>query len=346
MTRNSELQDFLKSLPKAEHHIHIEGSCPWDIMARTDPQQFDTPPPSWAGDYRFETFDDFEQLIFKYVVPWMISPERYAQTVETLFKVRREENLRYIEFSFAGIALEFTGLAPREIAQAIRAAVPQDMEARLYIGLHHSGFSKDQDRYLSEILDTPEIDGIDLHGPEEFPLRDWSKEFWKAAKSAGKALKAHAGELSGPSSVREVIEDLGVTKVQHGIRAIEDPGVMDLAVQAGASFDVCPISNVKLRNVSDISEHPLMKLEAAGIPCTLNTDDPFIFGNTLTDDYMAVAEGLHASPKQLAQFARNGFTTADLPQSSKLETIAKIDSLLDGYLAATSQASPNSPRVI
>ena len=134
----------------------------------------------------------------------------------------------------------------------------------------------------------------------------------------------------------------GSTKVQHGIRAIEDPGVMDLA-QAGASFDVCPIQ-CKVAT-TDISEHPLMKLEAAGIPCTLNTDDPFIFGNTLTDDYLAVAEGLRFA-KQLAQFARNGFTTADLPQSSKLETIAKIDSLLDGYLAATSQASPNSPRVI
>lgn len=333
MTRNSELQGFLKSLPKAEHHLHIEGSCPWDIMGRTDPQQFDTPPPSWADDYRFRTFDDFEQLIFKYVVPWMTSPERYAQTVEELFKVRREENLRYIEFSFAGIALEFTGLATREIAEAIKAAVPENMEARLYIGLHHAGFSKDQDRYLGEILDTPEIDGVDLHGPEEFPLQDWSKEFWKAAKSAGKTLKAHAGELSGPSAVREVIEDLGVTKVQHGIRAIEDPSVMDLAVQTGASFDICPISNVKLQNVPNISLHPVLKLEDAGIPCTLNTDDPFIFGNTLTDEYLAVAEGLHASPKQLAQFARNSFTTADLAESSKREAIAEIDSLLGSYLA-------------
>jgi len=332
MTLEPDLQRFLKSLPKAEHHLHIEGSCPWEIMRRTDPQQFDAPPPSWNDNYRFETFDDFEQLIFKYVVPWMTSPERYAQTVEELLKVRRGENLRYIEFSFAGIALEFTGLSAREIAQAIQEAVPQDMEARLYIGLHHAGFSSNHDRHLSEILDTPEIDGIDLHGPEEFPLRDWSKEFWRAAKSAGKALKAHAGELSGARAVREVIEDLGVTKVQHGIKAIEDSSVMDLAVQAGASFDVCPISNVKLRNVPDISAHPLMKLEAAGIPCTLNTDDPFIFGNTLTDEYMAVAKGLHASPEQLAQYARNSFTTADLSESLKLEAIDEIDSLLESFL--------------
>ena len=333
MTPNSELSNFLKSLPKAEHHLHIEGSCPWEIMTRTDPQQFDTPPPSWADEYRFDTFDDFEQMIFKYVVPWMTSPERYAQTVEEIFKIRREENLRYMEFSFAGIALEFTGLAAREIAEAIKAAVPQDMEARLYIGLHHAGFSKDHDRYLSEILDTPEIDGIDLHGPEEFPLQGWSKEFWKAAKTAGKALKAHAGELSGPSSIAEVIEDLGVAKVQHGIKAINDPGVINLATQSGASFDICPISNVKLRNVSDISVHPLLELEDAGIPCTLSTDDPFIFGNTLTDEYLAVAEGLQATPEQLAQFARNSFTTADLPESAKLEATAEIDSLLESHLS-------------
>ena len=332
MKRQSQLNAFLQSLPKAEHHLHIEGACPWEIMTQSDPQQFDTPPPSWSEDYRFKTFDDFEQLIFKYVVPWMTNPERYAQTVEELFKVRRAENTRYMEFSFAGIALEFTGLSAREIAKAIKAAVPEDIEARLYIGLHHGGFSKNQDRYLSEILDTPEIDGIDLHGPEEFPLQDWSKEFWKAAKSAGKALKAHAGELSGPSSVREAIEDLGVTKIQHGINAVKDPGVLDLAVQSGASFDICPISNVKLQNVSQMSAHPLFEIEAAGVPCTLNTDDPFIFGNTLTDDYLAVAQGLNATPEQLAQFARNSFTTADLPDHAKKEAIAEIDTRLQTHL--------------
>lgn len=336
MTQNPiTLRQFLKKLPKAEHHLHIEGACPWDIMHKTDPQQFHTPPPSWDEHYRFETFDDFEQLIFKYVVPWMTSPERYAETVTELLKVRREENVRYMEFSFAGIAMEFTGLQAKEIAQAIKTVVPKDMEVRLFVGLHHAGFSKEQERYLSDILDTPEIDGIDLHGPEEFPLMDWSKEFWKASDSQGKLLKAHAGELSGPTAVREVIEDLGVTKVQHGINAIKDPGILDLAVQSKASFDVCPISNIKLKNVSEMSAHPLFELEAAGVQCTINTDDPFIFGNTLTDDYMAVAEGLNASPEQLAKLAKNSFETADLSQDAKQAATKEIDEHLEAFLKAS-----------
>lgn len=324
----SHVTHFIESLPKAEHHLHIEGSCPWQVMQRTRPDRFQTPPASWHPDFRFETFADFEQLIFEYVSPWMTSPERYAEAAREIAARRRQENVRYLEMSIAGIAIELTELPLAEVAQAIKESLPSDIETRLFIGLHHKGFGTNHQRYLEEILECVAIDGIDLHGPEDFPLLDWSKEYWPAAKASGKLVKAHAGELSGASAVREVIEGLGVTKVQHGFRAYEDPDVVALAVERRASFDICPISNVKLGNIESIESHPILKLEAAGVRCTLNTDDPFIFGNRLADDYLAVHQKLGADLNSLANFAKNGFITADLDEAEKSLQIAEIDRVL------------------
>ncbi|MBC2607488.1 adenosine deaminase family protein [Pelagicoccus albus] len=329
----TNITEFIDALPKAEHHLHIEGSCPWNIMRSTMPETFHTPPPSWASDYRFTSFAQFEQMIFEYVSPWMTSPERYAEAAREIALERMKENVRYIEMSIAGIALELTQLPLDEVTAAIKDSLPPEIETRLFIGLHHNGFIKNHDRHLESILDCKYLDGIDLHGPEDFPLLDWSKAFWPAARGAGKQTKAHAGELSGSNAVREVISDLGVTKVQHGFRAFEDPEVVSLAVEEKVSFDVCPISNVKLGNVSSMQAHPLLQLEEAGIPCTINTDDPFVFGNCLRDDYLAVHESLGASPEILARFAKNGFTTADIDEASRSKFLGEIDAVLDSYLA-------------
>ena len=188
-----------------------------------------------------------------------------------------------------------------------------------------------QEKYLTQILESPHIDGIDLHCPEEFPLQDWIKEFWQAAKMAGKLSKAHAGELTGALGVREAIDLMGVTKIQHGVQVMEDESTLYMAVAEGVSFDVCPISNVKLKAVPSLKEHPILKLEKAGIKCTINTDDPFIFGNELIDDYLAVSQGLGATPRQLATFARNGFETASMEEARKRTAYAEIDMLLKEF---------------
>ncbi len=203
---------------------------------------------------------------------------------------------------------------------------------KLFVGLHHKPFATNHDSYLEEILESPHIDGIDLHGPEQFPLQPWIIEYWQAARLKGKLTKAHAGELTGADTVRQAIEDLGVTKIQHGVQAALKPSVVHLAATEGASFDVCPISNVKLKAVPSLEEHPIMELEKAGVKCTINTDDPFIFGNSLRDDYLAVATTLGATPKQLAQFAKNGFETAQLPESKKRQAYLEIDEILSQYL--------------
>ena len=101
--------------------------------------------------------------------------------------------------------------------------------------------------------------------------------------------KCHAGEFDGAARVREAIEQLGVTRVQHGVRAVEDPAVVALAAERGVTFDVCPISNVKLGVVASMAAHSLRALMTAGVNCTVSTDDPVVFGNSLNDEYRMLA---------------------------------------------------------
>ncbi|NET40356.1 MAG: hypothetical protein F6K19_51905, partial [Cyanothece sp. SIO1E1] len=168
---DSQLLAFIDALPKAEHHLHLDGSPVWETLHATDPVTFPAPPPSWQDDFRFVDFEAFEGYIRKYAVPWLNSPERFAQTAHEILEIRAKENVRYAEVSFAALAVERSGIDIADTAKAIQDTFPSDMETRLYIGLHHKEFESDHEDYLHQILDYDEIDGIDLHGPEEFPLR-------------------------------------------------------------------------------------------------------------------------------------------------------------------------------
>ena len=107
------------------------------------------------------------------------------------------------------------------------------------------------------------------------------RRVWARVRAAGKVTKCHAGEFDGAHRVREAITELGVTRIQHGVRAIEDPSVVALAAEQGVTFDVCPISNVRLQVFPSIAEHPIRRLGEAGVRCTVSTDDPLCFGNTV-----------------------------------------------------------------
>ncbi|MEZ0216310.1 MAG: adenosine deaminase, partial [Rariglobus sp.] len=145
----------------------------------------------------------------------------------------------------------------------------------------------------------------------------------------GKVTKAHAGEFGGADRVREAIEQLGATRIQHGVRAAEDPAVVALAAERGVTFDVCPLSNVKLCVTRSLAEHPLRALTAAGVRCTISTDDPLVFANTLNGEYAALAAEAGFTRAELAQLARNGWEVASVPIATRAAMIAEIDRLAE-----------------
>ena len=181
---------------------------------------------------------------------------------------------------------------------------------------------------IDDLVNWDELAGVDLHGNEATPTEAWTAPVWARLRAAGKVTKVHAGEFDGAQRVREAIEQLGATRIQHGVRASEDPAVVALAVERGVTFDVCPLSNVKLRVVPSLAAHPLRALLQAGVRCTISTDDPLVFANTINVEYAALAAEAGFSRTELAQLARNGWEVADVPDVTRVAMLAEIERLV------------------
>ena len=307
---NTPLRDFIRSLPKTETHLHLEGALPWELLCEVRPDKYSTPPSSWAPDFRFDSFAHFEGELLSYAGDFFTSADRYHACAKAIFEDRLGRNVRKVETSIASGCIEFMNLDGREVCDAIRAAVPKGLEVRIFLGIHHDGYTEKMGPVLESALRWENLDGIDLHGTEPTPLGDWAPDFWRRARDARKFTKAHAGEFCGAWFVREVIEKLGAQRIEHGVRAVEDPEVVALLRDTGIALDVCPISNVKLRAVSSIQEHPIKRLLDSKVVCTVSTDDPISFGNTLEDEYELLARELGFSESDLRQIAQNGFEVA------------------------------------
>lgn len=327
-----EIAAFIARLPKTETHLHIEGALPYSLLQKLDPERFATDPVFWADDCRYETFAKFEAILIEHALLWYTSAERYHEAAKNIFDGLARQNCRYVETSFhLGILELLESVTGPEIVSAIKSAAPKGVDVRVFAGMPRNLYTAMMRPVIDELHTWEELDGIDLHGDETLPLEDWTARVWRQNREAGKVTKAHAGEFGGPENVRQAIEELGVRRVQHGVRAIEDPAVVELARETGAVFDICPISNCKLRVVPSLREHPIRRLMEQGVVCTISTDDPFSFGNRLVDEYAALAAELDFSIEELAAVARNGFAVSSLPEEKKREGCREIDDLVEEF---------------
>jgi adenosine deaminase len=323
------LDAFIQALPKTETHLHIEGSLPYDELLRTlDPVRYPADPAWRRSSYRYTTFPDFERILLENALPWYTSAERYHEAARVIFAHHVRQNVRYVETSFHLAVTEFIKVPGQEIVEAIRSAAPPGLEVRVFAGLLRDAYKGDFAKTIDSLADWEHLAGIDLHGFEKMPTEPWTRGVWERCRRAGKVTKCHAGEFDGPERVREALVDLGVTRVQHGVRSVEDPAIVRLAASLGATFDLCPISNVRLCVVKDLASHPIRALMAAGIRCTISTDDPLSFANTLTDEYCALAHEAGFTRAELAQLARNGWEVASVAAPVRQRMLAAIDRAL------------------
>lgn len=337
MATHVSIADFIRRLPKPECHLHIEGALPWEFINELEPGRFSGPPESWNKDFRFPSFEAFETELLDMAGAWFQTPERYHVASRRILKrLHEEENVRYLETSFASGVVAFFGMDGQEVARAIKQASPPGMEVKVFMGVHHDGYTANSRDFIEASLDWPELDGLDLHGAETTPLEDWTADLWDRARAKGKFTKAHAGEFMGPDFLNKIVDELGVSRIQHGVRAAEDPDCLSRLVAAGVRMDVCPISNVKLGVVPSMKEHPIRELLGAGIPCTVNTDDPISFGNNLADEYMALHEEVDFSPDELALLATNGFEQALVDESLRSQWLQDVRDCLTAYKRSSS----------
>lgn len=321
------MRDFIQALPKTETHLHLEGALPYELLTGWDPEQWPPDPQFRTRSYRYSTFPDFEKILLDHALPWFTSAQRYHEAAKVIFTKHVAQNVRYVETSFHLPVTGFINVPGPEIVAAIRAAVPAGLEVRIFAGLLRSDIVGDLRPVIDQLHTWDGLAGIDLHGHETMPTPPDTATIWARAQAAGKITKCHAGEFDGPRRVREAIEVLGVRRVQHGVRAIEDPDVVKLAADLGVTFDVCPISNVGLKVVPSIKEHPLRRLLLGGVRCTVSTDDPLCFANSITEEYETLAREMTFTHAELGQVARNGWEVADVSTDTRkamLTTIEKI----------------------
>jgi adenosine deaminase len=323
-TDRSDLTTFVQALPKTETHLHIEGALPFELLQRVRPE-FTEPPASWARDFKVRDFDHFEQELLAMAFAWYTSPEHYHEAARIIFAGHLRRNVRYVETSFASGVIEFLGLDGEEVLAAIRAAVPAGLEVRVFLGIHHNGAGPKMRPVLEQALGWRDLAGIDLHGTESFPIEPWTAPYWEAARRAGKYTKAHAGEFMGADFVRRILDELQPQRIEHGVRAAEDPALLAEIRRRGVGLDVSPISNHKLMPGITLETHPIRALFDAGVTVTVSTDDPISFGNTITDEYVALAERRGFSRAELAQLAKNGWLVADVPAAVRSTMLAGID---------------------
>jgi adenosine deaminase len=324
---------FIQALPKTETHLHIEGALPLDLLQRVVPKKFyRSAPPWWADDYRYEDFGTFEKVLLDHASLWFTSPARYHEAARVIFASLAQQNVRYVEISFHLRFTQFIGAEGEEIIDAIRQATPHGMVVHVFAGMLRSDYTPTLMRTIDQLATWQQLSGVDLHGVETVPLQPWTKSVWERVRYAGKETKAHAGEFGGADNVREAVEVLGVRRVQHGVRAVEDPAVVALLKERGVTCDVCPISNVKLKVAPSMKLHPLRRLFDAGVRCTISTDDPFSFGNTLNEEYAALARNAGFSREELWQLARNGFEVATMDETVRRAHLDDLERVGTTYL--------------
>ena len=333
MPASSQLRAFLTSLPKTETHLHVEGALPYDLLHAWKPETYPLNPDFRAPHYRYKTFPDFERILLDNALPWFNTAERYYEATRVMFERHAALNVTYVETSFHLPVTQFLGIPGKEIIAAIRSAVPKGLTVKIFTGMPRDAYQGALKTVIDDLENWDDLAGIDLHGFEGMPTLPWTAGVWKRLQAAGKITKCHAGEFGGAERVREAIELLGVKRIQHGVRAIEDPAVVALARDQGVTFDMCPISNVRLNVVESIKTHPLRSFMKAGIRCTVSTDDPLCFANTLLDEYLALYEEGGFSVEELVKLIESGWEVAQVEEKVKASTLATLRSKLKQYQA-------------
>jgi aminodeoxyfutalosine deaminase len=299
------MADFVQELPKAELHLHLEGSVEPETLHELDPG---TPVEEFRALYRYADFDSFLKA-FGAVGKRLRGPEAYGVITRRLLERLAAQNVRYAEIIVAAGVVLWKGQDFAPIFDAIRAAAAESpvevrwiLDAVRQFGVEHT---MSVARLAAERVDQGVV-AFGIGGSEERGPAEWFQEVFAFAKESGLHLTAHAGEGTSARSVWAALE-LGAERIGHGIAAVEDPSLMKHLRERDIPLEVCITSNLVTGVVKRVEEHPVRRLFDAGVPIVLNTDDPAMFGCTLCGEYRLAAREFGFSEGELRVLAENGF---------------------------------------
>jgi adenosine deaminase len=335
----TNLDAFIAGLPKAELHMHIEGSLePETMFALAKRNGIDIPFDSVEAvraAYSFSNLQDFLDIYYQ-GADVLRTEEDFCDLACAYFERAAADNVVHAEIFFDPQTHTARGIGFDVVMRGLLAGMA-DAEARHGISaklilcfLRHLD---EADAFVTLEQARPWLDRIAAVGLDSSELGHPPEKFarvFAAAAALGLKRVAHAGEEGPPDYVYEALDILQIDRLDHGNRSLEDKALTERLAREQMTLTVCPLSNLKLCVVPDMASHPIDAMLRAGLRATINSDDPAYFGGYVNDNYRAVAAGRGLGREALATLARNSFLGSFLTEDEKAAHIAQ----LDAYVAA------------
>ena len=331
-----DVRSFVRSLPKAELHLHLEGSLePEMLMRLATRNEVEIPFRSVEeirAAYRFTELQDFLDIYYQGMNVLRAGEDFYDLTMAYLKRAAADGTV-HVEVFYDPQGHTGRGIPFATVTDGILAALADGREELgitsllILCILRHlpedDGFAtfREAEPWIADGriaglgLDSTEKD----HPPEKF------ERLYAAAREAGLKLVAHAGEEGPAAYVADTVDVLGVDRIDHGNRALEDPALVRRLAERGIALTVCPLSNLRLCGVTDMRRHPLKRMLDAGLKATVNSDDPSYFGGYLLDNFVAVAEALELGRQDLVTLVRNSIEGSFLDGPAKEAHLGRIE---------------------
>ena len=337
-----ELKGFARRLPKVELHLHLEGAIPLPTLLAFIRRAGTEPDVRTVDELRARlAYPDFQGFLDTWVWKntFITEVEDFEGMAYDALADLHAQNVPYVEMHYSPGDYRDRGFTVDDVTGAVLAGAARARDdfgircaliADLLWGAHLEGswqWMEEATPYLGR-----GVVAVGMGGSEgKSPARAYA-ELFAEARRRGFRLTAHAGEALGPESVRAVVEELEVERIGHGVRAVEDPALVELLRERRIPLEVCVTSNVKTGVYPSAAAHPIRSLFEQGLLITVNSDDPTMFHTTLSDEYAVLARDLGFAPAELRTLSLNGVDASFLPEAEKAALRATFEGEWDALL--------------
>jgi adenosine deaminase len=323
------MMDF-KTIPKIENHLHLEGAIPlealWKLIQKYGGEKSVINYKQLENKFLYRDFNHFIE-IWKWKNQFIREYEDFTFISEAVTDDLVEQNIKYAEI-FISPSLFKKRLETQKIVEAIAKGFTNniEIEIKLIVDLVRDFGQEKEMETLYEIYEVKNqgIIGIGIGGSEHQYPPELFKDIYEKARNFGFYTTAHAGEAAGPESIWGAINELRVDRIGHGTRAIEDDELMEYLSVKKIPVELCPISNLRTKVIRSIEEHPVKTCIDMGIPVSINTDDPKMFGNSLAEEYETLKEVFNFTNADISNIIINSINTTWLGQKEKEDLIIEF----------------------
>ncbi|WP_175411245.1 adenosine deaminase [Streptomyces sp. TRM64462] len=339
----TDLNPFIAGLPKAELHVHHIGSASprivSELAARHPDSKVPTDPEALVDYFTFTDFAHFIEVYLS-VVDLVRTPEDVRLLTYEVARDMARQNIRYAELTVTPYSSTRRGIDEKAFMEAIedaRTAAETELGVVLRWCFDIPGeaglAAAEETARLAVDLRPDGLVSFGLGGPEIGVPRPQFKPYFDRARAAGLRSVPHAGETTGPQTVWDALNELGAERIGHGTSAVQDPALLAHLAEHRIALEVCPTSNLATRAVTDLEQHPIKEMVAAGVLVTVNSDDPPMFGTDLNNEYAVAARLLGLDERGVAALAKNAVDASFLDPAGKARITQEIDAYTEQWLA-------------